>query len=333
MLSRQPNRWFVRASALALVAVISGGSLVSGDEPYRIHRMRLADICTDGLPWTGHRPLTFPARWPRDEQGVPMVIVGGRRYYRPGALAINGMKRIDAYRDGGDARQLRQALKQAQRLRIMSLTRRRASWLPFWYDYAPAGQRAPWFNAMVQGLALSFYIRLHDVTGDPVHLRAAHRTFRSFLRLGQWTRPWVAYVDGRGSLWLEHYPLRRPDHILNAHLHAVFGIYEYWQLTRSTEARRVLKGAITTMKRYASLCRRPGGLSLYGLRSRTRHVKYHEIHIWQLRLLGRISSDEEFLRMASALARDSRPTGEVPGRPARQGPRIAGPQCRPGSLG
>ena len=46
-----------------------------------------------------------------------------------------------------------------------------AWWLPFWFDYPPEGLRAPWFNAMSQGLALSFFVRLHRVTGDDVHLR------------------------------------------------------------------------------------------------------------------------------------------------------------------
>ena len=43
-------------------------------------------------------------------------------------------------------------------------------------------------------------------------------------------KPWVAHVDPRRYLWLEHYPRRKPDHVLNAHLHAIFGIYEYWQV-------------------------------------------------------------------------------------------------------
>lgn len=317
---------------LAVAATVLGATASAATTPYHIRQFDLADICPDGLPWTKHPPQRFPVPMPHDRFGVPMVRVGGQLHYRPGALAINGMKRIDTYRDHGDKRQLEQALKQAWRLRTMSLTRRGASWLPFWYDYAPAGQRAPWFNAMTQGLVLSFYVRLYQVTGDAIHLEAAREVFESYQRLGQQRRPWVAYVDLGEYLWLEHYPLKRPDHILNAHLHAIFGIYEYWQATRSPEARKVLRGAITTMSRHAESYRRPGGLSLYGLRSRSLIGKYHEIHIWQLLLLAKISGHADFAHLASALATDVRPVGRANGRPARQGPGIVGPQCRPDEL-
>jgi hypothetical protein len=296
---------------------------------YRVRPFKLRDICPAGLPWTNEERLSFPARKPRDEYGVPMIIVEGERYYRPGALAINGMKRLAAYRDTGDRRQVEQALAQAKRLRLMSQDRRSASWLPFLYDYLPAGQRAPWFNAMVQGLALSFFVRLYHVTGDEIHLKASDRIFRSFMRLGKSRPTWMAYVDAQRYLWLEHYPLRRPDHVLNAHMHAIFGLYEYWQATRSPEAQRVLKGAITTMRNNAARYRRPGGLSLYGLRLKTRHRKYHEVHVWQFNLLARISGDRYFQRFGARLARDAPPIGYVPGRPAQHGNRVVSPTCRP----
>jgi D-glucuronyl C5-epimerase C-terminus len=316
------------AILLLLVGALPQGSAARYDE-FRTGSFEWADVCLAGLPWTGDPPLPLPARGPLDEAGVPRYRVGDRLYYRPGALAINGMKRIDAYLDTGDEAQLEQALKQADRLRLHALERRDAWWLPFWYDYLPAGQRAPWFNAMTQGLVLSFFVRLYHVTGDVAHLDAADRVFASFLRLGQARSPWVAYVDDHGFLWLEHYPRPQPDHVLNAHLHAIFGIYEYWQATRSPEARHVLNGAVTTMRKNLARYRQRGALSLYGLRSRSQNPKYHEIHVWQLNLLSRISGDPYFAQMAAKLNHDRRPTGHVNGRPQRHDEAIVGPQCRP----
>jgi hypothetical protein len=301
---------------------------VGASHPYRVDRFDLQDVCPDGLSFTGDAPLPLPARPPRDEHGVPMIIVDGERHYRPGALAINGMKRIDAYGDMGDAGQLDQAIRQAAQLRAMSLSRRRAAWVPFLYDYLPEGQDAPWFNAMTQGLVLSFYVRLYVVTSDEQYLHAAHHVFRSFLRLGRLRPTWVAYTSGQGYLWLEHYPSRRPDHVLNAHLHGIFGLYEYWQVTRSKDARSVLQGAITTMRARADRYRQAGGLSLYGLRHRTSRLKYHEIHVWQLRLLASLSGDAWFDRLAGQLSDDVRSSGPVPGRPAIRGPAATSPACR-----
>jgi hypothetical protein len=318
---------FVTGAALPAAAEAAG-------EDFRTRVYEWADVCPAGLPWTGEEPLRVPGPKPRDSDDVPLYRVGGELHYRPGALAINGMKRIDAYRDTGDRTQLEQALKQAERLRQLAVEERDAWWLPFWYDYLPAGQRAPWFNAMTQGLVLSFFTRLHQVTGDPLHLDAAERVFDSFQRYGPGRKPWVSYVDKRGFLWLEHYPLPLPDHVLNAHLHAVFGLYEYWQATRSPSARHLLNGAVTTVRKNVERYRQPGGVSLYGLRSRTRNPKYHEIHVWQLNLLARISGDPYFATMASRLVDDRRPVGHVNGRPQRHDDAIVGPHCRPSdSLG
>ncbi len=96
---------------------------------------------------------------------------------------------------------------------------------------------------MAQGMVLSFFVRLHRATGNPKHLSAATLVFRSFERLGRAHSPWVAYVDGSDYLWLEHYPSSRADHVLNAHLHALFGLHDYWQETRSEASRTVLEGA------------------------------------------------------------------------------------------
>jgi hypothetical protein len=295
------------------------GDVAAAREPYRRERFALADLSRAELPWTREPPLRLPARRPRDERGIPLFPWhDGKLYYRPGALAINGMKRIDAFIETGDQAQLDQALLQAWQLRRMSLHRRRAAWLPFWFDYLPAGQRAPWVNAMSQGLALSFYVRLYALTGDSLHMDAARQVLRSFRRFGQ-RGTWVAYIDERRHLWLEHYPRRRPDHVLNAHLHAIVGLYEYWQETRSRFARRLLEGAITTMRDQAWRYRNPGSLSFYGLRTRSTIRKYHEIHVWQLRLLRRISGDRYFWRLANRLARDERPFGYVPGKPSVMG--------------
>jgi hypothetical protein len=328
-----------RLTALALaVATVSTGSpptvLATGSDeplPYAARSFDLVDLPFDHLSFTGERPPILPQAPPATRAGVPLYRWrDGRLYVRPGGVAINGMKRLDAYRDTGDRRQLEQALVLARYLRRARLARADAWWLPFWFDYAPEGLEAPWFNAMSQGLVLSFFVRLHRVTGDDVHLRSAERVFESFRRLGPRQgaavpvpqRPWVAYVDERDHLWLEHYPRSGPDHVLNAHLHALIGLYEFWQHTRSPAARQLLEGALTTMRERAGQYRRRGRVSVYGMRSRTNHFRYHEVHVWQLRLLGRMTNDPFFSRLGALLASDRPPEGHVPGRPAV---RVPGP--------
>jgi hypothetical protein len=318
----------VASPLLTTVPVLGTG--LDEPPPYRAHRFELVDLAFDELPWTDERSPRLPPKPPTDGRGIPLFRwkLDGKLYYRPGALAINGMKRIDAYRDTGDIAQLEQALQQAEVLRRISILEDDAWWLPFWFDYPPEGLKAPWFNAMAQGLALSFYVRLHRVTGDDVHLEAAEKIFGSFLRLGSRDsargRPWVSFVADGGYVWLEHYPRRTPDHVLNAHLHAVIGLYEYWQHTRSPAARQLLEGSLTTIRDQGERFRKRGRVSRYGLRSRTNILKYHKIHVWQLRLLGRATGDPIFTQLGDQMARDRQASGYVPGRPsARHGPQLA----------
>ena len=328
---RPIDRRHTRRTVIAMLAVLSTltaiglpvrASDIDEPPPYRVDTFDLVDLAFDELPWTRAFPKRVPPKPPTDRRDVPLWRwkLDGKLYYRPGGLAINGMKRVDTFRDTGDTAQLEQALKHARALRRIAIRREGAWWLPFWFDYPPERLKAPWFNAMAQGLVLSFYVRLHRVTGDPQWKQAADMVFASFTRLGNREaskrRPWVSFVASGGYLWLEHYPNATPDHVLNAHLHAVIGLYEYWQQTRSPEARRILEGSLTTIRDQGKRFRKSGAVSRYGLRSRTNHIRYHEVHVWQLRLLGRMTNDPVFTELGDQMAADHRPRGFVPGRPA-----------------
>jgi hypothetical protein len=221
------------------------------------------------------------------------------------------MRHLDMYRRTGSSAQLGQARKNAGLLLRIARHARRASWLPSWFDYGEEGLRAPWYDSHDQGWTLSFVVRMYRVTGRQIFRDAADRVFASFLRLRRSRGPWVAEVAG-GYLSLEHYPNGVTRRVLNAHLHAVFGLFEYWELTDAPRARRVLEGAITTMRHNVARFRRHGRASRYALSSRHGLVKYHGIHIWQLRLLAQISGDRYFARMADRFEDDLDPPG--PGR-------------------
>lgn len=173
---------------------------------------------------------------------------------------------------------------------------------------------------MAQGLVLSLYVRLHRVTGDEAWIDAADRIFESFRRLGSKRsakgRPWVSFVGGAGYLWLEHYPTGTPDHVLNAHLHAVVGLYEYWQHSRRDDAQALLEGALTTIRDQDYRYRKADAVSRYGLRTRSNIFKYHKIHVWQLRFLGRMTGDPVFKKLGDQMSADRPAWGYVSGRPA-----------------
>jgi len=159
---------------------------------------------------------------------------------------------------------------------------------------------------MAQGIALSLASRLYRDTGQTPYLAAADLLFGSFRHLGRGPGPWVTYVDAGGYLWLEEYPEAgaRPDHTANGFNYAVFGLYDYWAVTRDPAALRILRASLTTMRHYVEQYRIPGSFSRYCLSHGDPQPKYHRIVTGQLAYLYRMSGDEWFLTMSRLFAED-----------------------------
>ncbi len=68
------------------------------------------------------------------------------------------------------------------------------------------------------------------------------------------------------------------------------------------------------MRDQVSQYRQRGEVSLYCFYHRSQHVKYHAIHIWQLRQLARLSSVGYFGRMADRFEQDYDPQRKGPGK-------------------
>ena len=129
---------------------------------------------------------------------------------------------------------------------------------------------APWFSGMAQGLVLSLEVRLFELTGDPAALTRAGEVFASFEIAGPRGGPWVTWVDRDRYLWIEEYPSAHPDRALNGFIFGVFGVYDYWRVTRDPDAERILLATVTTLRHYVTKYRRPGVPSYYCLAHVTR---------------------------------------------------------------
>lgn len=165
--------WTLLLLAVLLALAIPSAPAGATGIPYRARHFELADVPYEALSCTGEPVPALLHPRPRDSQGVPLYRRhDGTLHYRPGEIAIKGMKRLDAYLDHGYRAQLDQALVQAEKLRELAIVERKAGWLPFAFDYLPEGRKVPCSNAMAQGLVLSFFVRLYRVTRDEIHRRA-----------------------------------------------------------------------------------------------------------------------------------------------------------------
>lgn len=222
----------------------------------------------------------------------------------PSAYAWNGVGYLAQYEQTGD----RQALSIARRcmasLVKLMVNRGGALWLPWRIRNLPNHMLPPWYNALSQGMALALFSRFYELDQDPAELATADGLFNAYLETGPGKVPWFAQIDNQGYLWFEHFAGGVHEHVLNAHLWAVFGLYDYWMVKRSPASLQVLDGGVTTMADKAAKYRRPGTFSWYCLINKVAHKSYHDYHIAELRALAQESGDSAFTQLADLFATD-----------------------------
>jgi hypothetical protein len=300
------------AFVLALVAMVGVAGPVAADDPTYMQRAFEVQVVPWGdLIYNEGTKVSPPAPdGAVDADGIPLRNWNGALYYTADNIARQGLYRLKGFARTGDAAYTQVLDRFDTKLRSMAQPVGDAWFFPWPFSYGNEHLTTPWYNAMTEGLVLSFFSRMYEIYGDPSDLDAAAHVFASYLIMGPISTPWVATVE-RGYLWLEHYPGGVTHHVLNAHLWATLGIYDYWrQLQRDGSSdidavQTVLDGAITTVRSNVWRYRRAGHTSLYALVHRTSYLSYHLLHIRQLRLLAKISADSYFATAADLFYADA----------------------------
>lgn len=191
---------------------------------------------------------------------------------------------------------------------------RRADWLVenlhttsegvgYWYYQVDWGRpyfvKAPFASAMAQGFGLSGLLRAYQCTGRQVYLETAQKALKSFE---------VSIYDGgimsedeKGNVFYEEIPSLPPAHILNGHIFALFGLHDYYRVTKSEQALALFEAGADAVRN--SLQDYDVGFwSRYSLTPNSNWRNhwniaspiYQSVHIDQLRFLERITGDEVF---------------------------------------
>lgn len=329
--ARRALRWPGPAAAL-LVGVASlavpaaartyavAGVSRSGAGPFRFRTSgyRPQSVPADLLP--GYRTYAISLHEksrPTDANGIALYVEGSRRVYHPLVIARYGLDLLNGYRITKEQAYLDRAEANARFLIDHAVSRAGALYFPYRFKVDLFGDpsdvmRPPWYSALSQGTALSLFVRLEQITGDRHWGEAAAATFSSFPRVRSATLPWVSFVDRTGHLWLEEYPKNPPAQVLNGHIYALFGVYEYALATGSPLARQVFDGAVTTVKDEIDEFRVPGQISYYSLRRHVQYSSYHDVVIGQLQTLAAITGDRFFAHEAHLFTVDER-KAEKPG--------------------
>src|SRR5215471_12185466 len=237
------------------------------------------------------------------DDGIPQLDYHGHigLQYNPIAIAQYGLGNYNLWRRTTDLERKNKFFKVADWLcsHLESNRQGLAVWNHhFDWEYRDT-LKAPWYSALAQGQGISLLVRAHKESGELKYLNAAHSALASFYI--PVTDGGVAFSDDRGDLWFEEYIVTPPTHILNGFVWACWGVYDYFLSTGDGSARQLFDRAVQTLLR--NLNRYDLGFwSLYE-RSGTRlpmvaSAFYHRLHIVQLRIMHRLTGQDEFARVA-----------------------------------
>jgi hypothetical protein len=185
-----------------------------------------------------------------------------------------------------------------------------ARFIRFDFPYQREGYRlsAGWVCALANGFCLRALARIEEAWPGALGARAAAEELALAYRVvntGGRPRPWFTFVDPDGFLWLDEYPGDdgRPTLVLNGHIHALLGLFDYVRMTGCPVSAAIVDGAITTVRHNALRFRREGRVNRYSLRE-TREDYLPSRTARQQRELAQISGDPWFIAMQETFEAD-----------------------------
>lgn len=254
-----------------------------------------------------HLPLAYPFDWkdaddfsyPLDEDGIPLVQItkkSGLRY-NPITVAQYGLFHLQRYSQIGE----KEYLDRAERA-VHWLVKNFREWrgeIGAWvydYDLDFYGPKAPWISGMAQGEGISLLLRAHQIFPEKTLLEISKRAYNAFLHPVADGGVVSAFPDG--ALVFEEFPTEPPSLVLNGHIFALLGIYDYAAFWEDSSARDLFDIATSGLKR--NLERYDTGYwNLYDLHPTQRLASpmYVRIHVQLLNILADLANDADFRKV------------------------------------
>lgn len=197
----------------------------------------------------------FALNWPGslDQNGIPLREYGAKigMQYQPVGIAEYALGNHDLYLESHDDRYKEIFLKQANWFCNNLVTKRinRNCIFGVWeykFDFASHRQKAPWVSAMSQGEGISVLLRAYQLTDGQKYLKCAKLALKSFEVSSK--KGGVRYEDDKGFVWYEEYPADTPPHVLNGFIFALFGLYDFYQVTDDGKALNLFSQGIQTLE-------------------------------------------------------------------------------------
>lgn len=241
---------------------------------------------------------------PFDENGIPLLDYRGDigLQYNPIAISQFGLAHFNRYKRFGHSDSKETFLRVANWM-VHSLEENEKG-VPVWkhhFDW-PYRERliAPWYSGLAQGQGVSLLIRAAIETGETQYDSAIHSAFESFTLDTE--KGGVMVRDKEGDLWIEEYIVNPPSHILNGFIWALWGVFDYCKWSGSSDSKIIFQECERTISKNLSRYD-TGSWSMYELSDSNPPMLtspyYHQLHVTQLRILHRMTSNTGFLDMAN----------------------------------
>lgn len=161
----------------------------------------------------------------------------------------------------------------------------------FRYNHGGRILNSGWVSAMAQGLALNAVSMAYSYTGDSIYLKTANGIFKTLY--SNTDEYWCVVVDENRYYWLEEYPNQDICHVLNGKIAGLYGIWEYYVITRDPFALKLFQAGLRTIIDHTNIWNIPGQNASYYCEHHSSYLNYHLLHLYQHEFLGNLFGIQE----------------------------------------
>lgn len=165
------------------------------------------------------------------------------------------------------------------------------------FDLPSRDLKAPWISALTQSQGISVLLREYQLSNDQRYLDVATRALK-------WLRQpleegGLSKKMSKGVFYEEYPNIEKPSHVLNGHMSALFGLWDFYRVTGDEIARTMFDDGVLALReelsKYDVNC-----WSVYSQGNSVDWVTgaYQQFIIEQLRVIHSITSDRVFDRQA-----------------------------------
>lgn len=239
-----------------------------------------------------------------DENGIPQLNYRGKIgvQYNPIAVAQWSLGNYNLWKQNNNKENYKKFIKGANWL--LDNLKLNSKNVHVWQHHFEWSYKetltSPWHSGLAQGQGLSVLCRAYNSTNNEKYLNGIENVYKSFhvdVKDGG-----VTFTDKNGDIWIEEYIMEnQPTHILNGFIWGLWGIYDYWLITKNDDIKIVFNSYVKTIEK--NIMEYDNGYwSLYELSNLKINMIastfYHKLHIVQLEILYKMSGKKIFANIS-----------------------------------